>query len=93
MVDDSDSKTTQQSRRNSKNVKHNTEFDKTFGQTKRQSSDIFLNLKDMSSAAIQKEINTLTKHMKKYAENLDFEQAVILRDRIKELEQFFIQKL
>ena len=93
MVDDSDSKTTQQSRRNLKNVKHNTEFDKTFGQTKRQSSDIFLNLKDMSPAAIQKEISTLTKHMKKHAENLDFEQAVILRDRIKELEQFFIQKL
>ena len=47
----------------------------------------------MSAQAIQKEINTLTKHMKKYAENLDFEQAVILRDRIKELENYFIEKM
>lgn len=44
------------------------------------------NLQSLSSGKLQKKINELKKQMKKSADNLDFEQAASLRDRIKGLE-------
>lgn len=90
-LSDNDDSNQNDSRKKRKN-KHNSDFNKIFDKSNKNSGD-FSDLKDMSAQAIQKEINTLTKHMKKYAENLDFEQAVILRDRIKELENYFIEKM
>ncbi|MDR2933708.1 MAG: excinuclease ABC subunit UvrB [Rickettsiales bacterium] len=72
---------------------NNATFNATFGIQKFAIGEYNLraSMDGMSPATIQKEINALNKQMKKHADNLEFEQAVILRNRIKELEELLLE--
>ena len=64
-----------------------TEFDTPSSQKKKSSS---INIKDFKN--IEKEIKLLQKQMRKYAEDLEFEKAMEIRDQIKSLQQLQLLK-
>ncbi len=72
---------------------NNASFDAAFGARKFVVGEYNLqtSMQGMSPATIQKELVALNKQMKKHADNLEFEQAVIIRNRIKELEELLLE--
>ena len=64
-----------------------TEYDTSSSQKKKSSS---INIKDFKN--IEKEIKLLQKQMRKYAQDLEFEKAMEIRDQIKSLEQLQLLK-
>ena len=65
-----------------------TEFDGDATSKKKQKRTI-----DISQIKnLNKEIKQLQKQMRKYAEDLEFEKAMEIRDQIKQLEQYLLLK-